>query len=248
MVSDSTSTRRIIEQYHNCWKAKDLEGILALYADDIEYFDYFANEKISVDELRDYVENALPDNKGNTIRHNDRIRVDGDTGFIQYTLISRQSNGRLLTYQNAEAITVHDGKIVRINEYSSLIKEETEHGESDLQRLGLTHNSSQQLASQLQQLFDEHRPFLRTNLTLTDVAESLGYTRNQISYVLNQHIGKSFYDYLNQARILYFLENTPSEQNLTEAAHACGFSSMSTFYKFFKRHTGQTPGKYFSCR
>lgn len=248
MDSDSDLTRQVIEQYHNCWKAKDLEGILSLYADDIEYYDYFANEKISVNELRDYVGSALPNDKGNAIRHNDRIRVDGDTGFIQYTFISRQSNGRLLTYQNAEAITVHDGKIVRINEYSSLIKEETEHRESDLQRLGLTQDSSRQLANQLQQLFDEHHLFLQTNLTLKDVAESLGYTRNQISYVLNQHIGKSFYDYLNHARILYFLEKIPREQNLTEAAHSCGFSSMSTFYKFFKRHTGQTPGKYFSGR
>lgn len=248
LSSESATTRQVIERYHHCWKAQDIEGILALYAPDFEYYDYFANEKIPASELRDYVEHNLPSDKGNAIRHNDRIRIDGDTGFIQYTYISQQENGHSLTYQNAEAITVHNGKITRINEYSSLIKESTESGDADLQRLGLTQESSQGLADNLAQYFQSHQPFLQNNLTLADIANALGYTRNQISYVLNQHIGQSFYDYINTARVLYFLEQKPNQNNLTEAAHDCGFTSMSTFYKFFKRHTGQTPGKYCSTR
>ncbi|GAB3098820.1 helix-turn-helix domain-containing protein [Aestuariicella hydrocarbonica] len=247
-MSTTAATRQIVQQYHECWKAHDIEGILALYSPDIEYYDYFANVRIPLEELRDYIELSLPRSKASAIRHNDRIRADGDTAFLQYTYTREQSDGRVLTYQNAEAITVRNHKIIRINEYASLIQEAAaEQTTGTLQRLGLNDERCQILADEMADYFQQQKPFLDPQLTLADVAENLGYTRNQISFVLNQHIGQSFYDYINSARVVHFLERELQGVNLTEAAYSTGFSSMSTFYKFFKRHTGQTPGKYFKA-
>ncbi len=248
MVDDTTQhTRTIIEQYSEHWQALDLEAILALYADDIEYFDFFANEKIPFHELRDYVSLSLPRSAKSSIQPMDHIRVDGDTGFSQYTYTLEQNDGRVLTYQNAEAITVKNGKIVRIHEYSSLIHtDDKAQTKDDIQKLGLTLSRCQFISQELENYFNLTRPFLSSSITLADIANPMGYTRNQLSYVLNHSLGRSFYEYINEARVAYLLEHRTDGENFTEAAHKAGFSSMSTFYKFFKRYTGTTPGKYFS--
>ena len=242
-------TRNIIEQYSLCWQGLDLEGILALYADDIEYFDFFANEKIPPEELRDYVSLSLPRSEKSAIQALDQLRVDGDTGFSQYTYILEQSDGRVLTFQNAEAITVRNGKIIRIHEYSSLIQtDEPDASREDYRKLGLNESRCKLICQELEEYFARAQPFLKNNITLADIAEPLGYTRNQLSYVLNHELGRSFYEYLNEARIAYLLEHRNEDESLTEAALNIGFSSTSTFYKFFKRYTGTTPGKYFADR
>lgn len=249
MVDKATTqqTRAIIEQYSEHWQSLDLEGILSLYADDIEYFDFFANEKIPHHELRDYVSLSLPRSAKSAIRALDRIRVDGDTGFSQYTYVLEQNDGRVLTYQNAEVITVRDGKIIRIHEYSSLIHTDFQERITDeMQKIGLTPSRCRLICQELEDYFSVSRPFLNTQISLADIAKPMGYTRNQLSYVLNQSLGRSFYEYINEARIAYLLEHRDENRSLTEAAHDAGFSSVSTFYKFFKRFTGTTPGKYFS--
>tara|TARA_B100000446_G_scaffold46105_5_gene42421 strand:+ start:197972 stop:198727 length:756 start_codon:yes stop_codon:yes gene_type:complete len=249
MADDNTTqhTRTIIEQYSEHWQALDLEAILALYADDIEYFDFFANEKIPFHELRDYVSLSLPRSPKSAIRSMDRIRVDGDTGFSQYTYVLEQNDGRVVTYQNAEAITVKNGKIIRIHEYSSLIHtDDSERSTDEIRKLGLTPSRCHLICQELEDYFNLARPFLSHQITLADIATPMGYTRNQLSYVLNHSLGRSFYEYLNEARIAYLLEYRTNDESLTEAAHNAGFSSVSTFYKFFKRYTGTTPGKYFS--
>lgn len=251
MTSDEITekTREVIEQYSACWQALDLEGILGLYAPTIEYFDFFANEKIPPEELRDYVALSLPRSEKSAIRSLDRLRVDGDTGFTQYTYVLEQHDGRVLTYQNAEAITVHHGKIIRIHEYSSLIQtEDGKTAQEDYQKLGLNESRCRLICQELEEYFVKTQPFLKKNVTLADIADPLGYTRNQLSYVLNHELGRSFYEYLNEARIAYLLEHRMDNENLTEAALNAGFSSTSTFYKFFKRYTGTTPARYFNDR
>ena len=37
------------------------------------------------------------------------------------------------------------------------------------------------------------------------MAKECGYSRNQISYLLNQVLGQSFYRYVNQARLQHLL-------------------------------------------
>jgi AraC-like DNA-binding protein len=101
------------------------------------------------------------------------------------------------------------------------------------------------LTDDLNDYFLTH-PYLNNELTLSDVALATGYTRNQISYVLNRSFGKSFYDYINYARINYLLEQLilSYKGNINFLADQAGFNSITTFYKFFKQKTGQTPKAY----
>jgi len=112
----SQQTLDIVNRHHQCWLKGDIDGILALYHPEVRYFDYFNNVEITSEELRDYLAFTLPDPQNVKLKHTDKIRVDGDTAFIQYIFtLSRASKNH--SYRSSEAITVKDGKIIRINEY-----------------------------------------------------------------------------------------------------------------------------------
>jgi AraC-like DNA-binding protein len=82
---------------------------------------------------------------------------------------------------------------------------------------------------------------------LQRVAKECGYSRNQISYLLNQVLGQSFYRYVNQARLQHLLrslDNATPPLRIDELAFAAGFNSLSAFYSCFRQHTGQSPKAY----
>ena len=215
---------------------------MALYHPDIRYFDYFNNVEITSEELPDYLAFTLPDPKNVKLKHTDKIRVDGDTAFIQYIFTLSRAN-KQHSYRASEAITVSDGKIIRINEYSSLIRDEEDKQQV---KIGLDDNRLQVLLQDLNDYFLRQQPYLDSALNLAQVAEQTGYTRNQISYALNHGMQKNFYEYVNLARVEHLLQKLFPEfrANITDAALQVGFNSTSTFYKFFKQYTGQTPKAY----
>jgi AraC-like DNA-binding protein len=103
------------------------------------------------------------------------------------------------------------------------------------------------LAQDLQDYFHKHRPFLDPDLDLQQVAAATGYSRNQISHLLNQVLGQSFYRYVNQARLQHLLDGLAAgsdPRRVDELAFAAGFNSLSAFYKCFRERMGVTPKAY----
>ena len=104
-----------------------------------------------------------------------------------------------------------------------------------------------QLAEDLQEYFQRQRPFLDPDLDLQQVAAATGYSRNQISHLLNQVLGQSFYRYVNQARLQHLLaalDGATPPIRIDELAFAAGFNSLSAFYSCFRQHTGLSPKAY----
>ena len=205
----SASTRAVVLRYHQCWKHRDLDGVLALYHPEVEYHDFFQNRLFGLAQLRDYVADCMPRDPLELLEHTDRIRVDGDTAFIQYRLTLRGGDG-LTSFRSSEAITVRDGLIWRVNDYASLVRQErTLASGADTRpatsKLGLSARQLSLLAEDLQQYFVRQQPYLDPQLNLQQVASASGYSRNQISYLLNQVLGLSFYRYVNQARLQHLL-------------------------------------------
>lgn len=97
-------------------------------------------------------------------------------------------------------------------------------------------------AMQVQELFKNK------DLTLPELALSLGVSSKDISIYINETLGMNFSEYLNRLRV----ENvkariaTPDADKFTLLALAeeAGFSSKSTFYATFKRIVGLTPSDY----
>ncbi|MCO3947825.1 nuclear transport factor 2 family protein, partial [Pseudomonas aeruginosa] len=185
-------------RYHLSWKHRDIDAVMALYHPEVEYNDFFQNRRMRLADLREYVEATMPKGPDESLEHTDRIRFDGDTAFIQYRLRVTLS-GRLASFRASEAITVRDGLIWRINEYASLVHESGGgaqaggDGRPPASRLGLSAKQLSLLARDLEHYFQQAQPYLDPDLDLTQVANATGYTRNQISYLLNQVLGLSFY-------------------------------------------------------
>ena len=83
-------------------------------------------------------------------------------------------------------------------------------------------------------------------LSMPKLAQIVGVTPNQLSFVLNRYLGKSFFDFVNSVRIdhaLRLLVEEPDRQIL-DIAISIGFNSKSTFNLAFKKITGTTPSAY----
>ena len=245
------ATGETVMRYHLRWKHRDLDGVMALYHPEVQYSDFFQNQVMGLAQLRDYVRSSMPRDPDEALDHSDRIRLDGNTAFIQYRITLRGGEG-LVSFRASEAITVKDGLIWRVNEYASLVHEQPTRKKAGTQRpavsrLGLSARQLSFMADDLQQYFQRQQPYLDPQLDLQRVAQECGYSRNQISYLLNQVLGQSFYRYVNQARLQHLLNALDSAMppvRIDELAFAAGFNSLSAFYSCFRQHTGLSPKGY----
>lgn len=83
------------------------------------------------------------------------------------------------------------------------------------------------------------------NITLADVAQTVGITAGYLSTLFSQKVEKNFVDYLNELRISHAC--TYLKQNYLktyEIAYKVGFRDEKYFSKVFKKITGQSPSDY----
>lgn len=93
------------------------------------------------------------------------------------------------------------------------------------------------------------KPYLDPNLDLQKLAEIVEIRPKLLSKVLNSFMKCKFYDFIDEYRVedaKRMLAN-PDLKNLTieTICHRAGFKSKSTFYKKFKKNTGNNPSYYF---
>jgi len=106
----------------------------------------------------------------------------------------------------------------------------------------------QQAVTALENAMQQDKLYLNPALSVDVVARHVQLPPKTISAVLNQHINKSFNEYINGYRINEFKERVlqPDTDNLTIAgiAQDCGFNSQATFQRTFKQVTGVSPSEY----
>ncbi|MFD2965806.1 helix-turn-helix domain-containing protein [Sphingobacterium bambusae] len=94
----------------------------------------------------------------------------------------------------------------------------------------------------------EEKLYLDPGLTLSVLSRHIGISSHELSYVLNQGIGKSFYQFINELRTEEAKSLLLSEENnhldMLGIAIRAGFNSKTTFYTTFKKLTNQTPKQY----
>jgi AraC-like DNA-binding protein len=250
-AEQTTRTRATVMRYHYSWKDRDLDAVMALYHPDVEYHDFFQQRCMGYAELRDYVRANLPRQPDEALEHSDRVRVDGHTAFIQYRISLHGSQG-LSAFRSSEAITVRDDLIWRVHEYATLMHQPSSSSAAlssrpALSRLGLSARQLGQMAQDVEQYMRRAQPYLDPQLNLQQVAAATGYSRNQVSHLLNQVLGQSFYRYVHQQRLQHLLQQLheqPSPASIDTLAFSAGFNSLSAFYKCFRAHTGVSPKAY----
>lgn len=113
---------------------------------------------------------------------------------------------------------------------------------------GLDAEASEVLHRQLAELMNSKKLYCEKELSLTELARHLNTQPNYLSQVINEREGKSFYDFINTLRIEEFKRLAADSDNrkytLIALAEKCGFNSKSTFNRYFKKVTGQSPSEF----
>lgn len=103
--------------------------------------------------------------------------------------------------------------------------------------------------NRLESLIQNEKLYLVDDLKLPDVAKKLSVSNNHLSQIINKNLNTSFTNYINEYRI-----NTAKEllqncvqtgyKNITTLAFNSGFNNRTSFYRVFKKMTGESPKKY----
>lgn len=95
------------------------------------------------------------------------------------------------------------------------------------------------------EVLEEEALYLDPGLSLKDLAERLELHPNKLSWLLNEHIGKNFNEFINSYRLEAFkqkaLDSAFSHLTLLGLAYESGFNSKTVFNAFFKKTEGVTP-------
>ena len=92
---------------------------------------------------------------------------------------------------------------------------------------------------------EQPRLYLQYDLTLTQLAETVGTSREALGAWFTKH-GDTYNAYINRLRIDHFIrlhrEAAKARRSFTvfELAHECGYRSYLSFYTAFKKHKGIT--------
>ena len=112
----------------------------------------------------------------------------------------------------------------------------------------LTDEECKRLLKRLDEIMKRDKPYINPDMKSNDLARMASTTGHALSYLFNQYLDKSYYDYINRYRVDEFKrlvnETDTSRYTLTALAEKCGFSSRATFFRHFKAITGITPAEY----
>lgn len=104
------------------------------------------------------------------------------------------------------------------------------------------------IESRLRRIMDDRKPYLDPNLGVADLGEMLDVSSHRLSQYFSQCLNQSFYDFVNGYRVAEFKRLVADEKTrsftLTALSAKAGFSSRSTFFRYFKKLEGITPAEY----
>lgn len=120
------------------------------------------------------------------------------------------------------------------------------------QRSKLSGQDAHKIINKVILALEKEELFLEPELTLRDLADKTKEPTYLISQSLNQSMGKSFYDLINNYRVekAKQLLTDPNKQHLTvlSIAFEAGFNSKTTFNNVFKKLTGTTPTEFMKSK
>ncbi|MDE5662117.1 MAG: helix-turn-helix domain-containing protein [Muribaculaceae bacterium] len=116
----------------------------------------------------------------------------------------------------------------------------------------ISNEECKRLLRALDKLMKTRKPYTNPELKLADLAAMVDTSAHALSFLFNQYMNKSYYDYVNQYRVEEFIDlaerTDVTRYTLSAMAAKCGFSSRASFFRYFKNITGITPAEYLKKR
>jgi AraC-like DNA-binding protein len=103
-----------------------------------------------------------------------------------------------------------------------------------------------QLEQDLQNYFNQNKPWLTQNLNIWEVAQHLGTNRSYVSNVINEKFGCNFNQFVNSYRIneAKHILNNNNQKTIAEISELAGFGSVNSFIRIFKKIEKCTPSEF----
>lgn len=105
-----------------------------------------------------------------------------------------------------------------------------------------------QLKEKINDAIVNQQVYTKEDLTLTELADIVGTSTHNLSWLLNDVYKQSFYDFINALRIEAFISKVEQAEHIQKTilslALEVGFKSKSTFNKSFKAIYNNTPSRY----
>lgn len=102
--------------------------------------------------------------------------------------------------------------------------------------------------ARLNDLMQHQKLYNNPMLSLDELSSALDISKYHFSQLINQELGKNFYELINDYRVEEAKElmNDPNYDHFTLSSLGLevGFNSKASFYRAFKRKTGTTPAFY----
>ncbi len=116
------------------------------------------------------------------------------------------------------------------------------------QNSSLTSEKRQELKKKIIDFMKEHKPFLNSEMTQSDLAKELGLSSNHFSEVLHYNFNQNFYNFINYYRILeaqkLMMSPDYEDAKVLSIAFDSGFKSKTSFNRAFKNYTSMTPSEF----
>lgn len=114
------------------------------------------------------------------------------------------------------------------------------------QKKRIASNQLDQIEDGLMQLMEEEKLYVQEDLKLEQLAQRLSLSPHTLSQFLNEHMKKSFSDYVNEHRVEAACKLLQEEHKYTVEGigNMVGFRSRSSFYAAFKKLKGSTPSQF----
>lgn len=109
----------------------------------------------------------------------------------------------------------------------------------------------QALMDRICEIMETRQLFRTPGLKITDLATELGSNRTYISNCINRLKGISFSDFVNAYRVRYaqiLLQMNDSGKTIAQIGTEAGFTGETSFFRNFKKVTGETPSAWLSRR
>lgn len=127
-------------------------------------------------------------------------------------------------------------------DYSNLTPQE------QYQKSGLTQEEAEHYVKELRGVMEIEKLYQNGDLKLADLALKLSISPHNLTEILNQYMGKNFYDFVSHYRVKEVKQKLKDpetkDKTLLALALDAGFNSKSSFNSVFKKQTGTTPSQF----
>ena len=117
-----------------------------------------------------------------------------------------------------------------------------------MQRFKFSEEELEHRKQLLLEMLETQRSYKDPAISVTKLAQQLGWPVNDLSFLINEAFRTNFNDWINNYRIEVFKELLRHPENrkysILGLSQEVGFSSKASFYRAFKKVTGVTPSDY----